>query len=189
MEPGLEIFEERNAESPWFSEVLELFESTQGRKICSLDYLKRAATSPREVLFIATCKGELAGAMAGKIIDEFSYYAPFGSSLAKDWQEETVGSLATVSVSEQFRGKGYGRALCQQTIGWLKARGCTMIISVSWRNGTPHNSARVFESLGMTQVAEVGDFYVPWSIKINLECPVCSKPPCRCAAVLYQSRL
>ncbi len=176
--------------SPLIAHALELLERTQGRNVCSLDSLKTAASSPDEFLVVGMLGGKLMAAAAAKVLaGDFEYYRPFGDRFLIDWARHSLGSLAFSSVAEGHRGEGYGQALGRVRLQWLKRRRCDKVVSVSWVSGLPDTSARVLEKLGLKEVAQVADFYMKSSVQIDLHCPVCGKPPCHCAAALYEGTI
>jgi GNAT superfamily N-acetyltransferase len=184
------ILEVTDPNSPLLNQARDLLERTQGRNVCTLDYLKTAAGSPDELFLIGLIGGKLMAAAVAKVLrGEFEYYRPFGDRFLIDWARHEVGSLSILSVAEGRRGEGYGQLMGHARMRWLKSRGCDKVVGVSWMSGLPDQSGRVFEKLGLTQVALVPDFYVKFSVKIDLQCPVCGKPPCHCAAALYEGTL
>ncbi len=184
------ILEITDPDSPLLTQARDLLERTQGRNVCTLDYLKTAANSGDELFLIGMMHGKLIAAAVAKVLrGDFEYYRPFGDRFLIDWARHSVGSLSILSVAEGHRGEGYGQLLGHARLRWLKSKGCDKAVGVSWMSGLAESSARVFEKIGMTQVALVTDFYVKFSVKIDLQCPVCGKPPCYCAAALYERTL
>lgn len=170
-----------------FPEALELLNRTQGRDLCKPDFFtKRMADPNAYVVGAFNSTGQLIGVATAQVIDEFDYYVPFDASLPDELKNKTVGSLATMSVREDYQGQGIGKMMSAARLDWLKSRDCKVVLGVSWLSGLAHTSDRVFEKLGFKAVARLDDFYKASSLAEPFDCPGCQKAPCACAAVLYR---
>lgn len=173
----------------YFLEAIELLNRTQGRDLCGPNFLLDLMDQDDAVVVAAFEDKNLIGIAVAKIIDNFDYYVPFNPQINEDFKNLKVGSFATMSVVESMQGRGVGQALSRKRLEWLRAKGCNVVVGVSWVSGLTHTSNRAFEKLGFRPVKWVEKFYGPSSIENPFVCPGCGEPPCECAAVLYTLNL
>ncbi len=173
-------------------ECLELLESTQGRNVSNLEYLKKILSPEKGLLLVLENDQQHILAVAGaQILDNhtFEYYLPFGEEIVKRLKNAKVGSLSTMSVHPSLQGQGWGKKLLKTRMDWLEEQGRDVLVGISWVSGSEHNSAKVFERLGFTVINKVENFFVQSSLNTNLLCPVCITAPCFCAGILYVKEL
>lgn len=169
-------------------ECLILLERTQGTNVCNLDYLTGLLTDEMGKLFVCFNDQSEIIAVAGAqvlLAGNFEYYRPFGEETFSLMNRSKVGSFCTMSVREDFQGKGLGVKLAQARERWLISEGCNLLVGISWVSGQSNNSANVFRKMGFKAVKEIKDFFVESSHSTNLLCPVCKTPPCTCPGVLF----
>lgn len=169
-------------------ECLVLLERTQGTNVCNLDYLTGLLTEEVGRLFVYfNDQSEIIAVAGAKVLPSgsFEYYRPFGEETFSLMNRSKVGSFCTMSVREDFQGKGLGMKLALAREEWLVSQGCNLLVGISWVSGQNNNSANVFKKMGFKAVKEIKDFFVESSHLTNLLCPVCKTPPCTCAGVLF----
>jgi len=163
-------------------EALDLLKRTQGIGLFSL--IKRTNNPKAHTLCAFTDKKLIAVACA-EIIDDFDFYKPFDPSITEKLKDRKVGSLCTLSVHENFQGKGIGQTLTKQRMAWLESQGCELVLGISWVSGLPHTSKRIFDKLGFRAVKEVKEFYKEIATQHPFDCPGCKHQPCVCSAIFY----
>lgn len=169
-----------------FPAALELLNRTQGRDLFGPQYMDERTNDPRSFAVGAFAETELVGIGVAQLLRDLEYYRPFDPEISSELKSKTVGSFSTLSVHEQFQGRGLGKRLSQRRLEWLMERECDVILGVSWVSGLPHTSNRVFEAIGFKAVKAVSNFYRDSSLKHPFSCPGCRKSPCMCSAVLYR---
>lgn len=173
-------------------ECLELLESTQGRNVSNLDYLKKILSPEKGLLLVLENDQQHILAVAGaQILDgvTFEYYLPFGEEIVEKLRASKVGSLSTMSVHKSVQGQGWGQRLLKARMDWLAAQGRNVLVGISWVSGTQNNSANVFQKLGFKAIREVENFFVESSRRDNLLCPTCITAPCYCPGILFVKEL
>ena len=121
------------------------------------DFIRR--TSDLEA-WVAEVDGRVVGHVAAQAVDDV--FSPGDLGLA--WSAghgrpvAELGILGTLFVDPTVRGRGVGRALHDESVGWLRSRGlapCLDVVPV-------HAAALVmYERLGWTEVARVRPPWLP----------------------------
>lgn len=147
--------------------------------------LEDAAGPTAHVLLARTPEPELAGASVARIISagDSGYYRAFGVQ-ALELFAGTVGSFEALAVAPARRHRGIGRTLTAASLDWMRERGCTAAVTVSWLSGREGASAGMFLGVGMDAGPTVEKFYLEESLRDGWACPVCGMP-CRCSATLF----
>lgn len=176
-------------DSSVFAEAVELLNRTQGVGLFPSDYLHGLVGNPDAQVYAAFEDRDLVGLGVAQEIETFEYYLPFDPSICERLAKERVGSFSTMAIKESLQGMGIGKEIGLKRLEWLRARGCTVIVGVSWVSGLRHTSNRVFEKIGFRAVRRVDDFYRASSLEKPFECPGCRAAPCACPAILFEMRL
>ncbi|MCX6113475.1 MAG: GNAT family N-acetyltransferase [Proteobacteria bacterium] len=167
-------------------ESLNIMNRTQGDGLFNEDYLVKKARSTDGVVLCAFLKNKLVGVGCAELINDLDYYKPFDNNIVERLKNKKVGSLCSLSVHEDFQGKGIGQMIARKCLDWLKSRGCDLVLGLSWVSGLPHTSNRVFQKIGFQVIKEVKEFYKEGATKHPFNCPGCKTQPCICSAVLYE---
>jgi ribosomal protein S18 acetylase RimI-like enzyme len=148
------------------------------------EWLLEDVASPTAGVWVAT-DGTIAGVAVARLLDpaDGDYYRAFGPD-AMDLFRGRVGSYEAFAVAPAHRRRGIGSALTTVSLEWMRERGCTAAVTVSWRSGRDGSSAGLFRRLGMREGPTVEQFYREESLRNGWACPVCGSP-CRCAATLF----
>lgn len=150
-------------------------------------YAPGALTADPDYYMIAAWSGDLMVGVAGARLlspQAWTYYAPFGGEVRALFEKGPVGSLETSAVRAEHRGRGIGSGLAAARLDWLRQRGCSQVVGVSWLSGLSHGSARVFERHGFRRLSTAAQFYRASSEQDGWPCSVCGQP-CLCPAALY----
>jgi len=163
-----------------------LLNRTQGKGLFNKDYLLKKSSNSEAISLAIFIENRLISVGCAELINKFDFYKPFDDKISKRLQNKTVGSLCTLSVHEDYQGKGIGQIVTKKRMDWLKNKKCDLVFGVSWVSGLRNTSDRVFEKLGFRAVNKVEAFFKETSIKRPFECPGCKAQPCRCSAILYE---
>lgn len=169
-------------------EALNMMNRTQGEGLFNEDYLIKKANSIDAIVLCAFLKNKLVGVGCAEIINDLDYYKPFDNNIVEKLKSKKIGSLSSLSVHEDFQGKGIGQIIANKCLTWFKNKGCDLVLGLSWVSGLTHTSNRVFQKIGFRAIKEVKEFYKEWAIKHPFNCPGCKTQPCICSAVLYEYR-
>jgi GNAT superfamily N-acetyltransferase len=147
--------------------------------------LEDAAAPTAHVLMVRAPEREMVGTSVARVMTpaDSGYYRAFGVE-ALELFAGTVGSFEAVAVAPGHRRLGIGRRLMAASLDWMRERGCTVAVSVSWQSGREGGSAGMFGRAGMEEGPTVERFYYEESLRDGWACPVCGMP-CRCAATLF----
>ncbi len=165
-----------------------LLNRAQGDGLFGRDYVARHSDGEQGITVGAWRADVLVGVGCAELLTGLDYYLPFESGITARLAGERVGSLCTLAVEEHCRGQGIGQQLGRARLAWLRERGCTTVLAVSWLSGLAHTSDRVFEKLGFEGGKTVPAFYRADALKHPFDCPGCRQVPCACAARLYEYR-
>ena len=174
------------ADQALLATALDLLNRTQGDGLFEPDYLTKRIGDPRQLVLGAIDSDLLVGVAVAELIDNFDYYLPFDPGIVLKMAHKKVASFTTMSVQEEYQGRGIGRLLSVQRLEWARKNGCTEVLGVSWESGKPGTSRRTFEGAGFRAVARVPDFYVESSKLKPFNCPGCQRQPCKCSAIFYR---
>ena len=111
------------------------------------------------------------------------YYRAFGRPALALFAGK-VGSFEAFAVAPARRRRGLGGRLAAVALDWMRERGCTAAVTLSWRSGRPDSSLGLFRRLGMTEGPTIPRFYYEESVRNGWTCPVCGGP-CTCGATLF----
>ncbi len=127
----------------------------------------------------------LVGAAVARVLTakDSGYYWAFGPP-ALDLFSGTVGSFEALSVEPAHRRRGIGSRLTARSLEWMRERGCSAAITVSWLSGRDGSSVGLFRRLGMVEGPTVERFYFDESVRDGWTCPACGGP-CSCSAALF----
>jgi GNAT superfamily N-acetyltransferase len=161
-----------------------LLNREMGEGLYRPEWLLEDAASPAAGVWVAGSL-EVAGAAVARIVaaTDSGYYRAFGPP-ALDLFAGTVGSFEALAVRPDRRGHGLGSRLTSVSLDWMRERGCTSAVTLSWRSGREGSSAGLFRRLGMREGPTVERFYYDESVRDGWTCPVCGGP-CTCAATLF----
>ena len=148
------------------------------------EWLLEDAASPSAAVWVAGSP-TLAGAAVARLLasTDRDYYRAFGPA-ALDLFTGVVGSFEAFAVEADRRRRGLGRRLAAASLDFMRQRGCTSAVTLSWRAGEAGSSAGVFRRLGMQEGPTVERFYLEESVRNGWTCPVC-RGPCTCPATLF----
>lgn len=186
---NFQISELHESNSDVLNELLELLARTQGRGVYSLAFLEDRVNSSESSVFVGKYNGRLVSVGCAELLNSLDYYLPFDENIKERLEGVKIGSLSTLSVHEEFQGRGIGQKVTKARLSWLKEKGCECVLGVSWVSGLLHTSKRVFEKLGFRYVNEVESFYREEAIKNPFDCPGCRVQPCECSAILFELKL
>jgi GNAT superfamily N-acetyltransferase len=130
-----------------------------------------------------------AGAAVARLLapGDADYYSAFGPA-ALDVFAGVVGSFEAFAVEPASRRHGLGTRLATVSLDWMRERGCTSAVTLSWRSSREDSSAGLFRRLGMREGPTVERFYHDESLRNGWSCPVC-RGPCSCSATLFTAAL
>lgn len=186
----IEIREMITPDDNVLKECLRIMWETQGENITQFDWLKNMVTSQESMLLVAYDGDKVVGAAGAKLLSTgFEFYLPFGEKFVKEMEKAKVGSLSIMGLEPLYQNKGIGQRMACMRQEWLIKNGCNLLVGVSWVSGMANTSNRVFEKLGFKNEGQVDTLFEEMSYSMNLICPVCGKPPCRCPSILYIKRI
>lgn len=164
--------------------VAALLNREMGEGLYRPEWLLEDAGNPSAGVWVAGAPAP-AGAAVARVMaaTDRSYYEAFGAA-ALDLFSGTVGSFEAFAVEPRHRRHGIGGRLAAVAFDWMRERGCTSAVTLSWRSGRSDSSLGLFRSLGMTEGPTVERFYLEESVRDRWTCPVCGGP-CTCAATLF----
>lgn len=148
------------------------------------EWLLEDAADPSAGVWVAGTPAPVGAAVARLLAPaDADYYRAFGPA-ALDLFGGTVGSFEAFVVEPSLRRHGLGTRLATVSLDWMRDRGCTSAVTLSWRSGRGGSSAGLFRRLGMREGPTVERFYHDESLRNGWTCPVCGGP-CTCSATLF----
>jgi ribosomal protein S18 acetylase RimI-like enzyme len=148
------------------------------------EWLLKDAADAAAGVWVAGSPAPVGAAVARIVASANSvYYRAFGPP-ALDQFAGTVGSLEALAVEPASRRRGIGSRLTSARLDWMRARGCTAVVALSWRSGREGSSIGLFRKIGMAEGPTVERFYLDESLRDGWACPVCGGP-CTCSATLF----
>jgi GNAT superfamily N-acetyltransferase len=170
------------------SAAAALFNREMGEGLYRPEWLLEDAASPSAGVWVAGSPVP-AGAAVARVLAtaDGDYYRAFGAP-ALDLFASTVGSFEALAVAPDRRRHGLGSRLTAVCLEWMRERGCTSVVTLSWRSGREDSSAGLFRRLGMSEGPTVERFYYEESVRDGWTCPVCGGP-CTCSATLFTLEL
>ena len=90
---------------------------------------------------------------------------------------ESVAYFQSLFLSDDLRGRGWGRKLAEASLVALKSAGAKAVVCHAWRESPQDSSRRYLWKLGFQTVAIHPKY---WS-QVDYVCPLCGKP-CMCTA-------
>ena len=99
-----------------------------------------------------------------------------------------IGYLATIAVSEKYRGNGIASRLIGEVHERFAHENINYIISTAWKHAGKINIGNVLERSGYHFVLEVPDYWYEDSVQKGFSCPQCGNP-CHCACVIFEKYL
>lgn len=148
------------------------------------EWLLEDATDPSAGVWVAGAPAPTGAAVARLLAPgDADYYRAFGP-VALDLFSGTVGSFEAFVVEPSRRRHGLGTRLATVSLDWMRERGCTSAVTLSWLSGRDGSSAGLFRRLGMREGPTVERFYHDESLRNGWTCPVCGGP-CSCSATLF----
>lgn len=166
--------------------VAALLNRELGEGLYRPEWLLEDAASPTAGVWV-TGAPDLAGAAVARLLGraDSDYYEAFGAAGLDLFNGPApVGSLEAVAVEPGARRHGAGSRLVTTSLEWMRGRGCSAAVTVSWQSGREGSSAGLFRRLGMREGPTVERFYHEESVRNGWACPVCGGP-CSCAATLF----
>lgn len=171
-------------------ECLRIQWETQGENITQYEWLSKMVTSNEAMLLVAYDQNKVIGCAGAKMHSSgFEFYLPFGEAYVKEMENSKVGSLSIMGIDPAYQNQGIGQKMARMREEWLLKNGCNLLVGISWVSRLKHTSNRVFEKLGFKNEGTVDNFFEAMSFSMNLICPVCGNPPCRCPGILYIKRI
>jgi GNAT superfamily N-acetyltransferase len=148
------------------------------------EWLLEDAADPSAGVWVAGAQVPAGAAVARLLASaDAEYYRAFGPA-ALDLFAGRVGSFEAFAVEPDCRGHGLGTRLATAGLDWMRGRGCTSAVTLSWRSGRDGSSEGIFRLLGMREGPTVERFYHDESLRNGWTCPVC-RGPCSCSATLF----
>jgi GNAT superfamily N-acetyltransferase len=148
------------------------------------EWLLEDAADPSAGVWVAGAPAPEGAAVARLLAStDAGYYRAFGPA-ALDLFAGAVGSFEAFVVAPDHRRRGLGTLLATVCLDWMRGRGCTAAVTLSWRSGREGSSAGLFRRLGMREGPTVERFYHDESLRNGWTCPVCGAP-CTCSATLF----
>ena len=108
-----------------------------------------------------------------------------GKVLPSLYAEDQLGYLATIVVSEKYRGNGLATVLIDKVTDIFAQMNITHIISTAWKHIGKINLQGVLTRCGYKKVMEIPDYWYEDSIKKGYSCPQCGNP-CHCSCVIFE---
>ena len=99
-----------------------------------------------------------------------------------------IGYLATIAVSEKYRGNGIASRLIGEVHERFAHENINYIISTAWKHAGKINIGNVLERSGYHFVLEIPDYWYEDSVQKGFSCPQCGNP-CHCACVIFEKYL
>jgi GNAT superfamily N-acetyltransferase len=166
------------------SAAAALFNREMGEGLYRPEWLLEDAASPSARVWVAGSPAP-AGAAVARLLAaaDSDYYRAFGPP-ALNLFAGTVGSFEALAVEPDQRRHGVGSRLTAVSLDWMRERGCSSAVTLSWRSGRADSSAGLFRRLGMSEGPTVERFYFDESVRDGWTCPVC-RGPCTCPATLF----
>lgn len=101
------------------------------------------------------------------------------------YNSKSLGIVKTIAVEEDYKGHGIGTMLMKDMLNEFKKREIQDIFSLAWKSKIGTNSKGLLEKLGFNNIMEIQEYWKDDSLEKNYNCPVCGRPPCLCAGVIY----
>ena len=99
--------------------------------------------------------------------------------------EDKLGYLATIVVSEKYRGNGLATALINKVTRLFAKMNISHIITTAWKHIGKINLQGVLIRCGYKKITEIPDYWYEDSIKKGYSCPQCGNP-CHCSCVIFE---
>jgi GNAT superfamily N-acetyltransferase len=178
------VAELRAGDVPRAEQVAVLLNGQLGDGLYTAEGLLADAADPRAAVMVAGAPGVL-GAAASRLLRpaDLGYYERFGAE-GRGILGGLAGSLEALAVEPAFRRRGTGALLAQASLSWMRAQGCSVLVTLAWRSGRDDESLPLFRRLGFSEGTTVDRFYFEESLRDGWSCPVCG-PGCTCAATLF----
>lgn len=169
--------------------AVQLSDAYFGKGYISSSYFKSCLSDPHKVFLVAEEDKQVVGFALSRILTDIQ---ELDSALYMDprWLKQRLGSHLPIGlrkgtvVHEEYRGRGIGAQLIEQSNSILEKRGCRSLVTPVWKS-TDYN--RMSSSLEVEHHFPIGEFREYWkedSKKRGFECEVCGTP-CKCSMVLY----
>ncbi|MBN2166986.1 MAG: GNAT family N-acetyltransferase [Marinilabiliaceae bacterium] len=99
-----------------------------------------------------------------------------------------IGVIKTVALHRNYKGKGIGTQLMNDSISILKSVNAQYLLSVLWKYDGAVKVERILRNNGFMFLCEVNNYWKRDSIIRKYICPVCGNP-CNCSALMYLQRV
>src|SRR5438132_12111663 len=178
------VAELRAGDVPRAEQVAVLLNGQLGDGLYTAEGLLADAADPWAAVMVAEAPGVL-GAAVSRLLRpaDLGYYERFGAE-GRRLLGGLAGSLEALAVEPAFRRRGTGALLAQASLSWMRARGCSVLVTLAWRSGRDDESLQLFRRLGFSEGTTVDRFYFEESLRDGWSCPVCG-PGCTCPATLF----
>lgn len=169
--------------------ALVIYDQSLGQDyIAPDDFIKYIKNKEKYIVIGATLQNNLVGVMVAYTMnpEETQEYTDVLRKHKVPFTLESykVGLIKSVAVEKQYRHRGIGTQLTQESIRSLQMKGCDALFAISWVSNKPDSSQPMFESLGFRNILMVPNYWTEDSIKEGYLCPNCGNP-CRCTAIFY----
>src|SRR4030081_2213233 len=178
------VAELRAGDVPRAEQVAVLLNGQLGDGLYTAEGLLADAADPWAAVMVAEASGFL-GAAVSRLLRpaDLGYYERFGAE-GRHLLGSLAGSLEGPAGEPAFRRRGTGALLAQASLSWMRAQGCSVLVTLAWRSGRDDESLPLFRRLGFSKGTTVDRFYFEESLRDGWSCPVCG-PGCTCAATLF----
>lgn len=99
--------------------------------------------------------------------------------------EKKIGILKMICLIDEFKGKGIGSQLINESLNYFKSKNIQVIYAFAWKNSEGINMGTIFNRYRINRITEIQNFWYDDSLEKNYCCPECGQPPCRCSVVVY----
>lgn len=190
---SVELLEESlETDSPYFTKVAITVADTEHRPLRERVLSRlfgRESLRWRSKPEMADTTGEIVGFCIGAVLDQEalrSYLLADEEDLPEGLKHaDTVGVVRTISVREEYQGRGIGTDLVGSCVDECQASGCGVVCSVGWEDDGEVNIGGIMQRLGFSKVDRYESYWHEDSLEKGYECETCGEPPCNCPAVLF----